>query len=278
MSKHGRTAEDLRGMTFGRLTVIQREQNVNGRTAWLCRCSCGKEKIVITKYLKNGSVRSCGCLKYDIGFHNDYIGLRFGKLTVLARTEKQSKKGSLYLLCQCDCGRMIEVTQSGLISGNNKSCGCVWEENKRNIHTRLQTDDGTSIDLLKNRKYRKDNTSGFRGVNKTKDKRYRVTIGFKGKKYHIGVYDTYTDAVEIRIEAEEIIFNGYIQAKEHWNHEKPLIFDVYKKDNKIFISSNDPTADGLVVSADISEKNTEYPKYYQRLNKKRQLSRRNVHL
>ena len=278
MSAAGRKPEDLTGQVFGKLIVVKREDNINGRTSWLCECSCGNKKIIQTRYLKTGKVQSCGCLKYDGGFHNDYTGLRFGKLTVLAPTEKRDKNGSLYLLCQCDCGKTVEIPQSGLVSGNNTSCGCAWEENKKNIHSRLSVEDGTSIDLLKNRKYRKDNKSGFRGVNKTKDNRYRVMIGFKGKKYHIGVYDTYTDAVEKRLEAEEIIFNGYIQAKEHWDHKEPLIFDVYKKDNKIYISSNDPTADGLYVSADISEKNTEYPKYYQRLNKKRQLSRRNVHL
>ena len=278
MSNHGRTAEDLSGLVFGRLTVIQREQNVNGRTAWLCRCSCGNEKIVITKYLKNGSVRSCVCLKYDIGFHNDYTGLKFGKLTVLAPTEKRDKNGSLYLLCQCDCGKTVDILQSGLISGNNTSCGCAREENKKIICSRLITEDGTSIDLLKNRKYRKDNKSGFRGVNKTKDNRYRVMIGFKGKKYHIGIYDTYTDAVEKRLEADDLIFNGYIQSKEHWDKEEPLIFEVSKEDKRIIISSNDPVVDGRSMSLDIKEKQEEHTSYYRKYNKRRPLSRKNVHI
>ncbi len=31
------------------------------KTAWLCRCDCGNEKIVRSDMLKAGSVQSCGC-------------------------------------------------------------------------------------------------------------------------------------------------------------------------------------------------------------------------
>ena len=278
MSAAGRKPEDLTGKVFGKLIAVKREDNINGRTSWLCECSCGNKKIIQTRYLKSGKVQSCGCLKYDAGFHNDYTGLRFGKLTVLAPTKKRDKNGSLYLLCQCECGRTVEIPQSRLISGNNTSCGCAWEESKKSICTRLNTEDGTSIDLLKNRKYRNDNTSGFRGVNKTKDDRYRVTIGFKGKKYHIGIYDTFTDAVEKRMEAEDLIFNGYIQSKEHWNNTKPLIFEVSKEDKRIIISSNDPVADGRSMALDIKEKHEENTSYYCKYNKRRPLSRKNVHI
>lgn len=32
---------------------------------WLCRCDCGKEKIVRVDNLKNGGVKSCGCLNIE---------------------------------------------------------------------------------------------------------------------------------------------------------------------------------------------------------------------
>ena len=278
MSEAGRKPEDLTGQMFGRLTVIAKDTNVYKRTSWLCQCSCGRTKTVQSRYLKSGKVQSCGCLKQEKSFHNDYTGMRFGKLTVIGPSDRRDNNGSLYFLCKCDCGKITEVTKSGLLSGNNISCGCAWEENKKSICTRLKTEDGTSVDLLKNRKYRNDNTSGFRGVNKTKDGRYRVTIGFKGKKYHIGIYDTYTDAVEKRLEAEDLIFNGYIQSKEHWDKEEPLIFEVSKEDKKIIISSNDPVADGRSMSLDIKEKQEEHTSYYRKYNKRRPLSRKNIHI
>jgi crotonobetainyl-CoA:carnitine CoA-transferase CaiB-like acyl-CoA transferase len=52
---------DLTGQRFGKLLVLDRAQNVNGRTAWLCRCDCGAEVVKITKYLRNGETTSCGC-------------------------------------------------------------------------------------------------------------------------------------------------------------------------------------------------------------------------
>ena len=246
MSKHGRTAEDLSGMTFGRLTIIRKDGNINGRTAWLCKCTCGNEKTVITKYLKNGAVKSCGCLKKEqlSSKAKDYTGQRFGMLKILAPTEHRDKSGSVLWLCRCDCGNTVEVSQSALANGNKKSCGCAQEYNKKHINERIKAEDGTSTALLKNRKYRKDNKSGFRGVNKTEDNKYRVFIGFKGKKYSLGTYENYTDAINKRREAEQLLFEGYIQAKEHWYKKEPLIFDAIKDGNILAIHSNDPSMDG----------------------------------
>lgn len=58
--------EDLTGMVFGRLKVISPVKNVNGRTAWMCECNCGNRKVVMSKCLKNGSTKSCGCLSREI--------------------------------------------------------------------------------------------------------------------------------------------------------------------------------------------------------------------
>ncbi len=58
MSKH----PELTGQTFGRYTVLSyagRDKYYNSR--WLCRCSCGVEKVVFALTLKSGSTVSCGC-------------------------------------------------------------------------------------------------------------------------------------------------------------------------------------------------------------------------
>lgn len=59
-----RNVEDLTGRTFGLLTVVGREESRNGRSRWLCRCTCGGEKIVTAYDLKAGKVKSCGCLAH----------------------------------------------------------------------------------------------------------------------------------------------------------------------------------------------------------------------
>lgn len=57
---------DLAGQKFGRLTVIHRENNdKDGNSRWLCRCNCGKEKIIVGYSLKGGLTKSCGCLQKE---------------------------------------------------------------------------------------------------------------------------------------------------------------------------------------------------------------------
>lgn len=58
--------KDMTGMQFGRLTVIARaENNKRGQAMWLCKCSCGGEKIVRGGHLRNGLIRSCGCYQRE---------------------------------------------------------------------------------------------------------------------------------------------------------------------------------------------------------------------
>ena len=59
-------------------------------------------------------------------------GERFGSLVVVddlpsEKVETRNGKTVYYYmhLCQCDCGNMVKVQRSNLISGNTTSCGCV---------------------------------------------------------------------------------------------------------------------------------------------------------
>jgi hypothetical protein len=63
----GRRVIDLVGRQFGRLVVLGRaDNNARGETAWLCRCSCGRELAVVGHSLSSDSgTRSCGCLRRD---------------------------------------------------------------------------------------------------------------------------------------------------------------------------------------------------------------------
>ena len=53
---------DLTGQRFDRLSVIRYE----GKSNYLCRCDCGKNKIIATSSLKNGLTKSCGCLSSEV--------------------------------------------------------------------------------------------------------------------------------------------------------------------------------------------------------------------
>ena len=64
---HSRKKVDLTGQRYGKLTVIAPAENVGGRTAWLCRCDCGRETVARTHRLRNGHTVSCGCLSAGRG-------------------------------------------------------------------------------------------------------------------------------------------------------------------------------------------------------------------
>lgn len=55
---------DLIGKKFGRLTVIKNNGiNKKGGYTWECSCECGGNHIVRSDMLKNGDVKSCGCIR-----------------------------------------------------------------------------------------------------------------------------------------------------------------------------------------------------------------------
>lgn len=59
---HSRKKIDITGQRYGKLTVVEPAENVGSRTAWLCRCDCGRETVVRTSRLRSGHTSSCGCL------------------------------------------------------------------------------------------------------------------------------------------------------------------------------------------------------------------------
>ena len=59
---------DITGQRFARLTVIkylQPEERRSKNFSWLCKCDCGKEVHSNYTKLKNGDIKSCGCLKTE---------------------------------------------------------------------------------------------------------------------------------------------------------------------------------------------------------------------
>ena len=62
---------NLTGQRFGKLVVIKREGNAKqGSALWKCECDCGGKTITQSTYLRNGTTKSCGCLKKTTGKNN----------------------------------------------------------------------------------------------------------------------------------------------------------------------------------------------------------------
>lgn len=122
---------DLTGKRFNKLTAIKRvktPENVKGkRTYWLCKCDCGREKIVWGCHLTLGRIKSCGCLLKESKSKQikDLTGKTFGNLLVIKKVEtpENIKGKDIYWLCKCDCGKEKIIRGRNLRGGNTVSCG-----------------------------------------------------------------------------------------------------------------------------------------------------------
>lgn len=133
--------KDLAGQRFGMLTVLSEHEkrlSPNGKrtlVTWHCKCDCGNDVWVPTRYLSEGTKTSCGCSKGSRLI--DLSGKRYGYLTVLDqhKTVGTNKNVHTEWLCRCDCGTEKWVSYGNLISGGVKSCGCKrYELNYQHQH------------------------------------------------------------------------------------------------------------------------------------------------
>lgn len=79
----------------------------------------------------------------------DLVGQRFGRLTVIAKTDKRSGHNICWL-CKCDCGNEVVVSSHNLKSGNTQSCGCLFKETKT-THGKRKTRTYNIWNKMKNR-------------------------------------------------------------------------------------------------------------------------------
>ena len=194
---------DLTGKRFGKLVCLRlsNEKDERGNTQWVCRCDCGNTCLAAVPQLRSGYKKSCGCVSHPP--LKDFIGKRFGRLTVTAYAGKRA--GMHRWECVCDCGNKTVVGQTLLQTGKTKSCGCLQATQ---VIENMKYVNGTSVTMLEARMSRPpiaSNTSGYNGVyrNKKSDK-WTAEIGFKGKTYHLGSFDDIEDAVKARKRGEEM--------------------------------------------------------------------------
>lgn len=64
---HKANFTDISNQKFERLTVLERVDNYRERyVVWKCKCECGNIVNVLGFNLKNGNVKSCGCLRKEM--------------------------------------------------------------------------------------------------------------------------------------------------------------------------------------------------------------------
>ena len=62
----GKNLIDLKNRRFGKLLVVGRGANRNGRATWFVQCDCGSPPVLVQgNNLRRGGTRSCGCLRAE---------------------------------------------------------------------------------------------------------------------------------------------------------------------------------------------------------------------
>lgn len=207
---------DMTGETVGRLRVVRRVENRDGRAWWQCECECGAIKEISGKSLRNGKTQSCGCLQRettssrfikhgytDRPIYNVWLSM---KQRCRNRNSKDFKhyggRGIDYSDSWDsfenflkDMGEMPKEGYSLERIDNNKGYNkenCIWAD---------------ATTQARNRRRYKNNRTGVTGVfhNKQTD-RYYANIRVGGDLLFLGSYGNIEDAIQKRKEAEKEYF------------------------------------------------------------------------
>ncbi|MFB0845749.1 AP2 domain-containing protein [Paenibacillus oleatilyticus] len=201
---------DLTGMTFGRLTVIERGKNSKtGQAYWWCFCECGEVKQFRGTHLTSGRSTSCGCYSVDRAikhrmsgtpeyrayynmikrceYINDHRYMDYGGRGIRVCPEwRESFEQFL-----ADMGprptRNHSIDRID-VNGHYEPKNCRWAVKETQEH---------------NKRPRKDSPVGVRGVRHDgQSGKYIAQIYVNGKTRRIGTFITLEEASAARKEAE----------------------------------------------------------------------------
>lgn len=238
--------KDLTGQIFGRLKVIKQvEDYISPKgihaAQWLCECNCDAHNEIIATggNLRSGSVKSCGCLakekssekakqniktnrydldseSYAIGYTSkdepfyfdkeDYDKIKnycwyYDKRGYLVSNERGTRKRTLF-------HRIIMEPVPEKMEVDHKKHPPRHEHKSDNRKENLEIK--TNSQNMMNAHLYSHNTSGVSGVTYTKaSNKWQVRIGVNGKRIHLGYFDSFEEAVQVRKEAEEKYFGNY---------------------------------------------------------------------
>lgn len=204
--------KDLTGFRQGHLTVLSIKENSKRGRSWLCECDCGNKLVLSEKWILGSPSRrpnkSCGCMQLkQKGYSQTEPKLFSLWKQMVARCH--NKKNNIYYkygakgITVCDEWRkefepfLIWAIENGYGEGLTLD--------------RIDGDRGYSPDNCRwvdnyvqavNKGVKETNTTGHTGVCPHVNGRYRAYINRKGKRKHLGTFDTIEEAVKAREDAE----------------------------------------------------------------------------
>ena len=239
-----KTFTDLSGCTFGRLTVQYLKQTIcdekyrKNIRIWHCICSCDdKTEIDVREEgLKYGHTKSCGCLRrekvsarrrkhnifdlesYDYGvcYLDNNKCFKFDKEDYKLISKYFWMENDQQYIIAYDSNRKKNIRLHRLIMNVlddrryevDHVYHDTYDNRKRNLRLAFHSQN------LKNLKTSKANSSGVKGIYFDKQlNKWRVQIRCDNKRIHVGVYDDFNKAIEMRKFAEERYF-------KEWNYKE----------------------------------------------------------
>lgn len=174
----------------------------------------GYSQLTVQNYVKyvNRYLDFVGCpeIRFNRGKAKNIQGMEFGFLTALEPTEKRDRKDVVWL-CECRCGKRIELPATRLITHNTLSCGCILKEHMSRANQYI---DSTSLrQSLDETVISTRSESGYVGVTKKRGK-WQAQITYKRKRYNLGTYSKLEDAVKARARGKALILDDAMSLKE----------------------------------------------------------------
>ena len=223
--------KDLQGQKFGQLLVLgkmESKKTPSGqyKAMWLCRCECGKEKIITAQNLKNGHTKSCGCCNAEMCNSkkvNRYdLSGKYG-IGYTSNTNKQFyfdledyDKIKDYCWYEDFFGYVVNIYKRKnlklhkLITGTNKT-QIIDHINRNKLDNRKANLRVCSIQENSfNAGLSKNNTSGYNGVFWNSDKKkWCARIGVNKKEIFLGYFNNKKEAHQKRIDAEKLYYGEF---------------------------------------------------------------------
>lgn len=206
---------DLTGQRFGKLVVLHRVDRGNkAKVEWLCKCDCGNESIVRGSNLRNGHIRSCGCLISETNRKHGQWDTRIYRIYYAMKQRAQNPNsphykyyGALGIKVCDEWDKSFEAFYNWAIqngysddlsidridpNGDYEPSNCRWAD---------------KVTQSFNRKTGADNTTGHTGVSLRKDTgKYQAYISKGGRRKVLGSYETLDAAVQAREKAENELY------------------------------------------------------------------------
>jgi len=208
---------DMTGDKYGKLKVLG-FAHANPRS-WLCECECGVQKVVRGDHLRGGLTQSCGCLQAEarerrteneIAIDGDIAKIKLGGakggVAIIDAQDVEKVRGWRWGVFNGYAGgkrgRREFIYLHRFILGTDAPSVDHWDGdpmNNRRSNLRPTTQRGNGANR---RSLNKNNTSGYRGVVFSKEKRRwvaQIKVNYKTKR--LGYFDSPQEAARAYDEA-----------------------------------------------------------------------------